>query len=272
MADTEHASLIQARAVPLVELQRALQRATEDALAGDPESVLRSLPVGYGGVVRLPRESTADILAVRNAFRNASARLRPENGDRGLLATAAREEGPLVAIYFWYTGDAAEGAPDPAHQTPAPATAAAPSRPSTQPRPSPTPAPIVSPAADESVEQPVLGQEWSLPGAAVTLGVSIKTIRRAIKAGRVQARLVAGPRGPEYRVDIRPLLKGEGGGGTLQASATRVTPASPSGFPAPRTPAPPSSVASINLQATLQRLLDRLDSLETEVGRLRQGR
>ncbi len=275
MPDSEHKGVIQARALPLGELQRQLQRAGDDALTGDPESILRSLQPGQGGVVRLPRESTADILAVRNAFRNAAAKLRPEHGDRGLLATASRDEGSLVAIYFWYTGDvASESVSEAAH--PPPPSSSSPALPgptlrivpsgetATRQEPSQTSTPPAADTPAEGVAQPAPVQEWSLPNAAATLGVSVKTIRRAIKSGKVSARLVQGPRGPEYRVDIRPMLR-DGSAATQAHPPLRVAPPRPSpGHAGGRSPAG-------NVETTLRRLLERLDFLESEVGKLMKG-
>ncbi len=42
----------------------------------------------------------------------------------------------------------------------------------------------------------------SLADAARVLGVSTRTLRRHIASGKVTARMVAGPRGQEYRVDL----------------------------------------------------------------------
>ncbi len=45
--------------------------------------------------------------------------------------------------------------------------------------------------------------------AAGKLGVSSRTIRRYIKSGRIQARLVSGPFGQEYRIPDLPLDLGK---------------------------------------------------------------
>ncbi len=51
-------------------------------------------------------------------------------------------------------------------------------------------------------------QGWSISEAAGALGVSEKTIRRYIKAGKIQARKVASRRGLSYRLDdLSSILK-----------------------------------------------------------------
>ena len=43
-------------------------------------------------------------------------------------------------------------------------------------------------------------QGFTIAEAAKALSVSTKTIRRFVKSGKIQARLVSGPFGPEYRI------------------------------------------------------------------------
>ena len=47
-------------------------------------------------------------------------------------------------------------------------------------------------------------QGMTIAQAAKKLGVSTRTVRRYIKAGRIEARLVVGPFGEEYRMDSLP--------------------------------------------------------------------
>ena len=44
------------------------------------------------------------------------------------------------------------------------------------------------------------GQGYTISQAAKTLGVSSRTVRRFIKAGKLQAEMVTGPFGPEYKI------------------------------------------------------------------------
>ncbi len=52
-------------------------------------------------------------------------------------------------------------------------------------------------------------QGMTIAQAAGKLGVSSRTIRRYIKSGRIQARLVSGPFGQEYRIPDLPLDLGK---------------------------------------------------------------
>ena len=47
-------------------------------------------------------------------------------------------------------------------------------------------------------------QGMTIAQAAEKLGVSTRTVRRYIKAGKIEARLVRGPFGEEYRIDSLP--------------------------------------------------------------------
>jgi excisionase family DNA binding protein len=47
-------------------------------------------------------------------------------------------------------------------------------------------------------------QGMTIAEAAKTLGVSTRTVRRFIKSGKLEARLVEGPFGQEYRIDELP--------------------------------------------------------------------
>ena len=51
---------------------------------------------------------------------------------------------------------------------------------------------------------PMTNQGLSIAQAARSLGVSTRTVRRFIKAGKVQAELVDGPFGQEYRIPELP--------------------------------------------------------------------
>ena len=54
---------------------------------------------------------------------------------------------------------------------------------------------------------PMSVQGMTIAQVAETLGVSSRTVRRYIKAGKIAARLVAGPFGDEYRIfDLPPEL------------------------------------------------------------------
>ena len=245
---------IQALALPLGDLQRELQRGEHHVLLGDAVAALRTLPAGTGGVIRLPRDAASDVAPLRSALREAAAQLRIENSERGLLVMASREEGTIVSLYFWYTADAAaieEAEPEPV----------APVELATQVEPNGNgaklahvepPPPVVAHPPSEALEQ-----EHTLSDAAAELGVSVKTVRRAIKSGRVPARLVDGPRGPEYRVDIRALNTG---GPRIGKDRVR-TPH--------RTPVLASAPASSIAPEEINQLAERLASLEAEVNQLR---
>ena len=51
---------------------------------------------------------------------------------------------------------------------------------------------------------PMANQAMTIAQAAEKLGISTRTVRRYIKAGRIEARLVVGPFGEEYRIDGLP--------------------------------------------------------------------
>lgn len=67
----------------------------------------------------------------------------------------------------------------------------------------------------------VVGQGLTIADAARAMGVSAKTVRRLIKAGRVKAELVQGQFGQEYR--IRDLPAGLGRGKGVDRGATEST-------------------------------------------------
>ena len=50
----------------------------------------------------------------------------------------------------------------------------------------------------------MVGQSVSITEAARLLGVSSRTVRRYIKSGKIEAELVAGPFGQEYRILTLP--------------------------------------------------------------------
>ena len=52
---------------------------------------------------------------------------------------------------------------------------------------------------------PMLGQRLTIAQAAKSLGVSTRTVRRFIKSGKIDAELVPGPFGQEYRILKLPV-------------------------------------------------------------------
>jgi hypothetical protein len=100
--------------------------------------------------------------------------------------TSAREEADVISLYAWFTAD------NPQNRTK--------NTSGVQPGEPPE---TLSVSSDDFTAP----QEQSLTLAAAELGVSVKTVRRAIKSGRLPARLIPGPHGPEYRVDVTELIK-----------------------------------------------------------------
>jgi MerR family transcriptional regulator, copper efflux regulator len=71
-------------------------------------------------------------------------------------------------------------------------------------------------------------QGLSIAEAARKLGVSTKTIRRFIKAGKIQARMIPGPFGEEYRIDeLAPELMKKGGEPEVSSRSAKEAPAKP---------------------------------------------
>ena len=180
-----------------------LQRSQPEALNGDPVNILRDLPKGTGLVLRFPSRERDQMTKTRRAFTKAAAKLREQNANRGLLMTSAREEADVISLYAWFTGDDSQGRTKNTPQIqPRGSTETITSTIQEAP-PSHDNTGISSTPSDNSA----VPQERSLTLAAAELGVSEKTVRRAIKSGRLPARLIPGPHGPEYRVDITQLIQ-----------------------------------------------------------------
>jgi len=97
-------------------------------------------------------------------------------------------------------------------------------------------------------------QGLSIAEAAKALGVSTRTIRRFIKAGKLNAHLVDGPFGQEYRI---PELPAE----LQKRQSPEVTIVQPPAQPAsqPRTPAPAQNPALLDMLQELQEKNTALD-------------
>lgn len=130
----------------------------------EPLAALSALGPGEVGVVTFPPNDGEALDQWRAALWSAANNLRRSQPQRGLLCTTVREDPSGHSLFFWYVS---EDEPDS--------------------------------AADQGVG--VFLRGYSVAEAAQVLGVSEKTIRRHIKAGRLSATLFNGPRGPEYRIE-----------------------------------------------------------------------
>jgi excisionase family DNA binding protein len=135
---------------------------------------LTALQPGQIGVLTFPPGAGEDLNQWRANLWSAANQLRRTSPERGLLCTTVREDAAGSSLYFWYSADGEE---------------------------------------DSSSTQGVgpFLQGYSVAEAAQVLGVSEKTIRRHIKAGRLAATLFNGPRGPEYRIESLELREPSAG-------------------------------------------------------------
>ncbi|MSQ33450.1 MAG: DNA-binding protein [Dehalococcoidia bacterium] len=145
----------------------------------DPLTALAALGPGQVAVVTFPPHEREALNQWRAGLWGAANQLRREAPERGLLCTTVREEPAGLSLYFWYSADGEEG-----------------------------------PAEDQGVGAFLHG--YSVAEAAQVLGVSEKTIRRHIKAGRFSATLFNGPRGPEYRIESLELRVASAGAALLE--------------------------------------------------------
>lgn len=148
----------------------------------DPLTALAALGLGQVGVVTFPPHEREALNQWRAGLWGAANQLRRDAPERGLLCTTVREESAGSSLYFWYSADGEEGL-----------------------------------AEDQGVGAFLHG--YSVAEAAQVLGVSEKTIRRHIKAGRLAATLFNGPRGPEYRIESLELRE-PSAGAALSEEAT----------------------------------------------------
>tara|TARA_Y100000588_G_C14255290_1_gene925159 strand:- start:430 stop:1137 length:708 start_codon:yes stop_codon:yes gene_type:complete len=181
----KNSSKINGIALPLNELQDELQRSQPQTLNGDPINILRDLPKGTGFVLRFSLNERDQMARIRRSFTEAATKLRIQDTSRGLLMTSSRVEADVISLYAWFTGDDIQEQIETTHEE------------------------LTEQDANGGSSTPdgaTTSHEQPLTLAAAELGVSVKTIRRAIKSGRLPARLIPGPHGPEYRVDVRHML------------------------------------------------------------------
>lgn len=189
-------------ALPLNDLQSELQRSQPKTLNGNPANILLNLPKGTGFVLRFSSNERDQMTRIRRSFTEAAADLRAKDTSRGLLMTSARVEADVISLYAWFTADDAQEHAETNAGMQSNESLVTSKKETLQEGATGQDANRTSSTADE----PPASNEQPLILAAAALGVSVKTVRRAIKSGRLPARLIPGPHGPEYRVDITKML------------------------------------------------------------------
>lgn len=110
-------------------------------------------------------------------------------------------------------------------------------------------------------------QDMTIAQVAETLGVSTRTVRRYIKSGRIEAELVTGPFGEEYRIAELPPDMAKG----TTAKASEKTPSQTSRQTSVQTPAQVVDLIkelqekNLTLAARLGAATERIHSLEGQL-------